>query len=267
MDKERLEITLAGRSLATFRDERDLMDTAAARVSELDAMARRAASEAVRCALAAGAILLAVKGRLPHGAFLLWLSQNCGSVSERTAQKYMALAERTQAEAEALPTDDGPKALIGDRSLTDLYRDYGIVRREASAKWGGAREGAGRPAKDPAAEVAAAAGDPDLNWAEVSGYLKGIREFAVEEDGFGTLADDDLESAVVILTEAAERARALLAARRENGGSAEAVSRIRAELAPDVPCVRADKDGYCTGPCEGSICARCSEYRPVGRGL
>ena len=155
MDKERLEITLAGRSLATFRDERDLMDTAAARVSELDAMARRAASEAVRCALAAGAILLAVKGRLPHGAFLLWLSQNCGSVSERTAQKYMALAERTQAEAEALPTDDGPKALIGDRSLTDLYRDYGIVRREASASWGGAREGAGRPAAnpDPAADA------------------------------------------------------------------------------------------------------------------
>ena len=156
MEESRLEITLAGRALATFRDERDLMDTAAARVSELDAMARRAASEAVRCALAAGAILLAVKGRLPHGAFLLWLSQNCGSVSERTAQKYMALAERTQAEAEALPADgDGPKALIGDRSLTDLYRDYGIVRREASASWGGAREGAGRPAAnpDPAADA------------------------------------------------------------------------------------------------------------------
>lgn len=264
MEESRLEITLAGRALATFRDERDLMDTAAARVSELDAMARRAASEAVRCALAAGAILLAVKGRLPHGAFLLWLSQNCASVTYKTATNYMRLAERTQAEAEALPDGDGPKALIGDRSLTDLYRDYGIVRREASAKWGGPREGSGRKPKDPAAEVAAAAGDPDLNWAEVSGYLKGIREFAVEEDGFGTLADDDLESAVVILTEAAERARALLAARRE-GGQKETVARIREELAPDVPCVRADADGFCTGPCEGSICVRCAEYRPAGR--
>ncbi len=265
MDESRLEITLAGRALATFRDERDLMDTAAARVSELDARARRAASEAVRCALAAGAILLAVKGRLPHGAFLLWLSQNCGSVTDRTAQNYMRLAERAKAEAEALPADgDGPKALIGDRSLTDLYRDYGIVRKEASASWGGAREGAGRKTKNPAAEVAAAAGDPDLNWAEVSGYLRGIREVAVEGDGFGTLADDDLESAVVILTEVAERARALLAARRE-GGQKETVARIREELAPDVPCVRADADGFCTGPCEGSICVRCAEYRPAGR--
>ena len=65
--------------------------------------------------------------------------------------------------------------------------------------------------------MAEAAKDPDLNWAEVSGYLGGIRRFAVEADGFGALADDDLESAVVILSEAAGRARAVLAARRGGG--------------------------------------------------
>jgi hypothetical protein len=261
---DKLEITLCGRTVADFTDEADLLKSAPARVAELDAMARRAATEAVRCALSAGAILLAVRDRLPHGTFLLWISTNCGSVSSRTAQRYMALAEAAANEAREGVADGAPRALIGDRSLTDLYRDYGIVRKEASASWGGAREGAGRKTKNPAAEVAAAAGDPDLNWAEVSGYLRGIREFAVEEDGFGTLADDDLESAVVILTEVAERARALLAARRE-GGQKETVARIREELAPDVPCVRADADGFCTGPCEGSICVRCAEYRPAGR--
>ena len=148
--KERLEVTLCGRAVADFRDEADLMKTAAARVAELDATARRAASEAVRCALSAGAILLAVRDRLPHGAFLAWVATNCGSVTPRTAQKYMRVAETAAKEA-----PEGVAALIGDRSLTQLYQDYGIVRREASASWGGARDGAGRaPANpDPAADA------------------------------------------------------------------------------------------------------------------
>ena len=194
----------------SFRTERELLDVAPARIAELDARARHAAKEAVSCAVAAGRLLIAVRERLPHGAFLAWVAANCPSVTARTAQRYMRLAEAVGAQA----AEQGSAAPVADdRSLVQLYQDYGIVRH--NPKHGGVREGAGRPAKDPAAEVAAAAGDPDLNWTEVSGYLRGIREFAVEGDGFGTLADDDLESAVVILTEAAERARALLAARRE----------------------------------------------------
>ena len=61
---------------------------------------------------------------------------------------------------------------------------------------------------------------------------------------------------------------------RDDGGEAEraalgisddkkdAVERIKAEFSPDVPCVCADADGYCTGPCEGSICCKCASYRP-----
>ncbi len=152
---DKLEITLCGRTVADFTDEADLLKSAPARVAELDAMARRAATEAVRCALSAGAILLAVRDRLPHGTFLLWISTNCGSVSSRTAQRYMALAEAAANEAREGVADGAPRALIGDRSLTDLYRDYGIVRKEASASWGGAREGAGRPPAnpDPAADA------------------------------------------------------------------------------------------------------------------
>ena len=275
----KLEIVLAGQAVAAFRDERDLMETAPARIAEWDALAKRHAADAARLALAIGGTLLAVREKLPHGAFMAWVATNCGSVTVRTAQNYMRLAAARAAadQLEGGGDAEGAEAAKAEQdfgqTLTKLYIDYGVLKPRK--KWGGDRSEkaaanghtVGRPAKGAAAEVAEAAKDPDLNWAEVSDYLRGIREFAVEEDGFGTLADDDLESAVVILTEAAERARALLAARRENGGSAEAVSRIRAELAPDVPCVRADKDGYCTGPCEGSICARCAEYRPVERGL
>lgn len=220
----KFEVVLGGAPVASFSSEKELLAVAPARIAEWDAMARRSASEAVRLALSCGALLLAVKERLPHGAFLAWLSTNCGSVSRATAERYMAFAQARAAELAAAGAggeggSGAPRQLaagIDERSLTRLYRDYGITR--APEKWGGARPGAGRPAKGAAEEVEAAAKDPDLNWAEVSGYLKGIREFAVEADGFGTLADDDLESAVVILTEAAERARTLLAARREGEG-------------------------------------------------
>lgn len=215
---QKLEITLCGKVVADFRDEKDLLDMAAARVTEWDSQAKHHARQAVNMALAAGAVLLAVRDRLPHGTFLLWVSEHCGSVTPRTAQKYMLLAERAAAEFEASGGGGAPKALIGDRSLTDLYRDYGIVGREASEKWGGAREGAGRKTKDAATEVAEAAKDPDLNWAEVSGYLKGLHDFGVGEDGFGTLADDDLENLVVMLGEIEARAKALLAARRGKFG-------------------------------------------------
>lgn len=146
---QKLEITLCGKVVADFRDEKDLLDMAAARVTEWDSQAKHHARQAVNLALAAGAVLLAVRDRLPHGAFLAWVATNCGSVTPRTAQNYMRLAERAAAEFEASGGGGAPKALIGDRSLTDLYRDYGIVGREASEKWGGAREGAGRKAAAP----------------------------------------------------------------------------------------------------------------------
>jgi len=38
------------------------------------------------------------------------------------------------------------------------------------------------------------------------------------------------------------------------------INAIKAELAPSIPCVNADADGYCTGPCEGSLCCKCTDY-------
>lgn len=41
-------------------------------------------------------------------------------------------------------------------------------------------------------------------------------------------------------------------------------ARIKKEISPAVPCVRADADGRCsTGSCQGSICCQCADYKPV----
>lgn len=42
-----------------------------------------------------------------------------------------------------------------------------------------------------------------------------------------------------------------------------AVDRVKARISPAIPCVNADKEGYCTGPCEGSLCFKCASYQPI----
>lgn len=41
-----------------------------------------------------------------------------------------------------------------------------------------------------------------------------------------------------------------------------AVAAVKAQVSPRVPCVKSDADGYCTGPCEGALCCKCSYYEP-----
>jgi hypothetical protein len=51
--------------------------------------------------IAAGALLIEAKAKVPHGQWLPWLRDNC-AISERTAQLYMRLAKnRTEIEASA----------------------------------------------------------------------------------------------------------------------------------------------------------------------
>ena len=171
---ERLEITLCGRAVASFENEADLMRTAAARITEWDAEAQKHANRSVELALAIGATLLAVKGKLPHGAFMLWVSQNCGSVSHTTATRYMALAEAAarrfalgEAADDPAAGEEAQKAVADqaaeterhfERSLSRLYLDWGIVSRpKGEHSWGGDRREVaaengnkvGRPAKNP----------------------------------------------------------------------------------------------------------------------
>ena len=176
-------------------------------------------------AIFAGWLLERQKVQVGWGGWRDWCEQNLG-FSQKTADRYVELYRKTIGAAR-IPAGIGAGQLVSAEELaaatesidastaTGAMVELGIVKR--NGKWGGVREGSGRKPKDPAAEVAEAAKDPDLNWAEVSGYLKGLYDFALDGDGFGTLADDDLETVVVMLGECEARAKALLKARREGG--------------------------------------------------
>ena len=45
--------------------------------------------------------------------------------------------------------------------------------------------------------------------------------------------------------------------------TARAVAQARDTMAPKVPCVNANADGYCTGPCDGALCCKCADYKPA----
>lgn len=230
MKKEhKLEITLCGRVAASFRDEKDLMETAAARITEWDAEARQHANRAVELALAIGATLLAVKEKLPHGTFLLWVSQNCGGLSERTAQKYMkaaAQAARCHELAEsagAAPTDEEREALAAEatdterhyeRSLSQIYRDWGIVK--CRKDWGGPRAGAGRKAaaeptvEEELDEIANAEG---LLWAQARDAIGTLSRLDGEKDVFRRLDGEHLAVAAGSLADLSRKAGEALKSR------------------------------------------------------
>lgn len=145
-----------------------------------------AAQDAVHAALQCGALLLFAQKFVP-GKFKQWVNQNC-VFTDRTAYNYMALVVR------ALPADrvsgllasaqsgtfspemiaDRELSVEGGKSLTQLYRELGIVRR---AKIGGARPGAGRKRAGDA--DAAGADDPALAYALAhSAALRPVEELA-----------------------------------------------------------------------------------------
>ena len=45
--------------------------------------------------------------------------------------------------------------------------------------------------------------------------------------------------------------------------TARTVAQARETMAPKVPCVNANAEGYCTGPCEGALCCKCADYKPA----
>jgi len=64
----------------------------AAQIVDAHAAATSAAMSALEHARRAGELLIEAKDQLEHGAWLPWLSENCPTVSVRTAQNYMAIA-------------------------------------------------------------------------------------------------------------------------------------------------------------------------------
>jgi hypothetical protein len=84
-----------------------VQDDMASRVVTLHTLASQCASMAVYCAAAAGAVMLCKKKTLKHGQFLPWVSNirlaNGSPLGDRTAQRYMQLADEMVARIKALP--------------------------------------------------------------------------------------------------------------------------------------------------------------------
>ena len=136
---------------------------AAARINYFHTLSKQAGEVAVKAALYAGMELF--KAKIDHpGAFDAWVDQNC-AFGRRTAYNYLSLLTETVGKGVDLVglaegTDDARTDAIAEyagnmesKGLTELYVDLGIVKKSKS-NLGGKREGAGRPRKQSAEELA-----------------------------------------------------------------------------------------------------------------
>lgn len=78
--------------------------------------AKSKAFDAIKSALLCGQALNKAKGMVPHGQWLRWLGENCKDIEDRTAQKYMRLAN----------TNHGSH-LTEATSLRQAYQLAGII--------------------------------------------------------------------------------------------------------------------------------------------
>jgi hypothetical protein len=132
-------------------------------INETHAVAKTHAQLAVVFAIRTGVLCERAKESLKHTEFGPWIEKHCPLISERTAQRYMALVRsikndtvsllgsgsKTDTVSDLQTTDlTAPdflskiesdtayrdqiagqvKDVLGEGSLTDLYREYGVVR-------------------------------------------------------------------------------------------------------------------------------------------
>lgn len=191
--------------------------TRAGRVDFYHRLSGEAGRISIMAAVAAGIELHRAKAELEHGGFTAWIKRSC-TFSQRTAYNYMALAESVahsqlpaMIEAPEAPTIDAIEEIsepIEARSLTQLYFDLGICR---PGKVGGARPGAGRPAKqEPDA-------DAELHEALILAHrlVGDLATWALADDGLGNLPDDVLQDCLTQIAEVAKRGRDILNGRKK----------------------------------------------------
>lgn len=162
--------------------------------------------------------------------FQSWLEANT-AVSQRTSYNYMNAAKRTlgtqiveelaargTVEIAEKVTAAMVKLKIESKPLTELYCDVGIVKRTPS-NMGGAREGAGRPRKGTAAELAAAAETLSgaLGAEAVFKQTGDLYEAGVVKGGFGNCSVQQLEGIARFLQNALRACSEILSSRAKKG--------------------------------------------------
>ena len=198
---------------------------AAGRINYFHTLSKQAGEVAVKAALYAGMELF--KAKIDHsGTFDAWVEQNC-SFGRRTAYNYLALLTETIGKGADLvglaeDSDDGRTAAIDEyagnmesKGLTELYVDLGIVKKSKS-NLGGRREGAGRPRKDAAAELASKADEIARHAAgqETTELTSKLYNAAVLQGGLGELDESQLCDVRDSLDQVLQKAKEILKARK-----------------------------------------------------
>ena len=198
---------------------------AAARINYFHTLSKQAGEVAVKAALYAGMELF--KAKIDHpGTFDAWVDQNC-AFKRATAYNYLKLLTETVGKGVDLVglaegTDDARTDAIAEyagnmesKGLTELYVDLGIVKKSKS-NLGGKREGAGRPRKQSAEELAKQAEEVAKHAAgvETLDLAAKLYNAAVLQGGLGELEDDQLKSVCETAEQIASKAGDIIKSRR-----------------------------------------------------
>ena len=198
---------------------------AAARINYFHTLSKQAGEVAVKAALYAGMELF--KAKIDHpGTFDAWVDQNC-AFKRATAYNYLKLLTETVGKGADLVglaegTDDARTDAIAEyagnmesKGLTELYVDLGIVKKSKS-NLGGKREGAGRPRKQSAEELAKQAEEVAKHAAgvETLDLAAKLYNAAVLQGGLGELEDDQLKSVCETAEQIASKAGDIIKSRR-----------------------------------------------------
>jgi len=184
-------------------------------------MAKRHGALTLAYLARAGWRLACEKEGVGHGEWLVMCEKEVG-ISADTASRYIKFYHatvgahlRAQGAAHRL-VDNLTDAMIEEacaglesKTATGAMIELGIVKRPAN--WGGARENAGRKARDAAAEAAELdeiANNPALLFAAAKGPLDELWRLHRERDLFARLGDEELAQVADVLEDLAKAATA-----------------------------------------------------------
>ena len=198
---------------------------AAERVRFHLSQARVAGRVALAHIIEAGRELAIQKQLLGYGQWNAWCDSNL-EISRLTADKYIDTFQRTigvQRTAQGVALDkkilkkELEAATVGmeEKTVRQAMIEIGVIKSHAS--WGGKRDGAGRKAKDAAADEAAAldevANSPALLIAAIREPISTVYKAWRERDVFAKIDMSDLALVTASLQELATAATAALKAR------------------------------------------------------
>ena len=182
-----------------------------------------------RCAIAhiieAGRELALQKQLLGYGQWATWCDNNL-EITQRTADKYIETFQRTVGAArleqgvgvdKKILKKELEAATVGmeEKTVRQAMIEIGVIKQHSA--WGGKRDGAGRKAKDDAADEAAAldevANSPALLIAAIREPISTVYKAWRERDVFARIDMSDLAVVTASLNELAAAATAALKAR------------------------------------------------------